>query len=69
MTETEAKEKECRVAIGAFVPMAAQGAIAIHAQTTINVGYGKCIGQKCMAWRWAPAPDYSSGYCGLAGAP
>ena len=34
---------------------------------------GRCLGSRCMAWRWAGAYDQKTGeevgYCGLAGRP
>jgi hypothetical protein len=42
-------------------------------------GHARCIGSRCMMWRWAgylpvpsatvPGQDEAHGYCGLAGLP
>lgn len=69
LTEEEAKTKECRQFPGAFVPMKTGGAIAIHSDQQIAVGFGKCVASNCAGWRWAlsfPGEDLR-GYCGFAG--
>lgn len=71
-TETEAKNRECRQFAAAFLPMAAQGALALHAPQQISVGFGACAASKCMGWRWAHNDEPGGvprGYCGFAGEP
>lgn len=34
-----------------------------------NPDGSRCIGSRCMAWRWARGFNPTSGYCGLAGKP
>lgn len=73
-TEEEAAGKQCRQCAAALVPTQSQGAIALHTQQHLTVGWGTCVGSKCMGWRWAAPPRSSDdgprrGYCGFAGAP
>lgn len=39
--------------------------------TDVNPTDPRCIGSKCMAWRWGPttADHRQVGFCGLAGSP
>lgn len=65
-TEEEAKTKWCVHARVRDVGVAGVTNINFANGTTI-----KCIGSRCMSWRWRGdfGETGSKGYCGLAGVP
>ncbi len=84
MTEDEAKTKFCPVAVASSIQRYSdatlEGDLAPSnriydeiSKKTIPAPGCKCIGSKCMAWRWERTPNSAikrkDGFCGLAGRP
>jgi hypothetical protein len=67
MTEEEAKTKWCPQTLCARL------IVSDHVEQPVEMGGARCIGSKCMAWRWERASNSSikrkDGFCGLAGRP
>jgi hypothetical protein len=68
-TEDEAKEKWCPMVRmmddSSFNHPVAYNRCWLSGDTEDNPDEARCIGSRCMAWRWFIANE--KGYCGLAG--
>lgn len=70
LTEQEAAERQCPVATTAV--LIGNTAVAAHRPNVDDTDGGpRCLGSRCMAWRWEDRADRipQFGYCGLAGKP
>jgi hypothetical protein len=72
-SEKEARERWCPFA-RVFVSDCSEPAACNRYGSGEQFPNARCIGSKCMAWRWVPDPDgikpnSGRGYCGLAGVP
>lgn len=65
MTEDDAKQKWCPMALVTSARIAANGS-----NRGVDEHYTRCLGSDCMMWRLYPryyADQPQHGYCGLAG--